>query len=701
MTAFVGVVEEIQTVITSFRRIQEFDMSEERQDPRSVIDSASRPLIDLDSDNLETIPSSNMDPSLVAEVVDASAGYSDESKVLKDVNLTIAREKTTMIVGPVGSGKTSLLKLLLGEMPESSGTVKTSFSNAAVCTQKPWITWGTIQSNILGMGKYDKAWYNRVVQSCALNRDFQDLPDGDQTATGTQGSRLSGGQQMRVSFARALFSRREVMVLDDVLTGLDRNTEKAVLEQVFGQDGLLKHHNPTVVLATNSAKHLHYADYIIVLNKDGTIAQQGSADFITNNNEYVQRLAGQPLSSSSLDAKPTSDALEEYGIKDQDLDPDNARATGDASAYIYYIRMSGVWTFSVYLSICVLCVVSFRFPALWIQEWTNANVEHPHENLGYWIGVLVATAASAFLCCIVSDWMGAMVLVPKTAFKFHDLLLNTTMRAKISFLTSTAAGNTTNRFSQDLEQIDDDLPNSLEPFVIQFFNAISSAILICVGSGYVALLVPVCIILLYGVQVFYLRTSRQLRYLDIETKAPLFSQFLEVTSGLSSIRAYGWTEEYLERSYDLLDASQQPFFLLLSVQRWLKLVLDLTVGLIAITLVAVATNIRGGGSDFLGVALFNIIDFGWMLQGTVTAWTEMETAIGAISRVRSYVETTQPEETNEKITAHVIESWPLEGAIEFSSMSATYDETLDPVLKGIDLSIHAGEKVAICGRTGR
>lgn len=701
MTALVGVVEEIQTVITSFRRIQEFDMSEERQDPRSVIDSASRPLIDLESDDLETSPSSNLDPSLVAKVSNASAGYFDESKVLKDVNLTVKRKKTTMIVGPVGSGKTSLLKLLLGEMPESSGSVKTSFSNAAVCTQKPWITWGTIQSNILGMGKYDKAWYNRVVQSCALNRDFEDLPEGDQTATGTQGSRLSGGQQVRVSFARALFSRKEVMVLDDVLTGLDGNTEKAVLEQVFGQDGLLKQYIPTVVLATNSAKHLHYADYIIVLNKDGTVAQQGSADFITNNNEYVQRLAGQPLSSSPLHAKPTSDALEEYGIKDQDLNPDNARATGDASSYIYYIRMSGVWTFSVYLSICVLCVVSFRFPALWIQEWTNANVEHPHENIGYWIGVLVATATSAFLCCIISDWMGTMVLVPKTAFKFHDLLLNTTMRAKISFLTSTAAGSTTNRFSQDLEQIDDDLPKSLEPFVIQFLNAISSAILICVGSGYVALLVPVCIILLYGVQVFYLRTSRQLRYLDIETKAPLFSQFLEVTSGLSSIRAYGWTEEYLERSYDLLDASQKPFFLLLSVQRWLKMVLDLTVGLIAITLVAVATNIRGGGSDFLGVALFNIIDFGWMLQGTVTAWTEMETAIGAISRVRSYVETTQPEETNEKMAAHVIESWPLEGAIEFSNVSATYDETLDPVLKGIDLSIHAGEKVAICGRTGR
>ena len=103
-----------------------------------------------------------------------------------------------MVTGPVGCGKSTLLKLLLGELPEISGSIITSFAKAAYCPQAPWITWGTIKDNIVGMSKWDKPWYNTVVRACALVADLESLPDGDQTKTGTRGSRLSGGQKIRV-----------------------------------------------------------------------------------------------------------------------------------------------------------------------------------------------------------------------------------------------------------------------------------------------------------------------------------------------------------------------------------------------------------------------------------------------------------------------------------------------------------------------
>lgn len=206
--------------------------------------------------------------------------------------------------------------------------------------------------------------------------------------------------------------------------------------------------------------------------------------------------------------------------------------------------------------------------------------------------------------------------------------------------------------------------------------------------------------MLIGVQFFYLRTSRQLRLLDIEAKAPLFSQFLETVGGVACIRAYGWAQRYTERHYKVLNISQKPYYLLWCIQRWLTLVLDLLNAGLAVMLVAIATNVRSASTPFLGVALFNIVTFSSTLQTLVTAWTQLETALGAINRVRSYSQDVKDENLPNE-NGSVPDKWPESGAIAFNDVSASYDPSLGPVLKGVSLSINAGEKVAICGRTGR
>lgn len=206
MVSLIDGVEQTIMVVNCFRRIQEHLLIAERRDYRQT------PCLDLkkpvllvrrDSDSSSFREKVDIINELLfcAAIREVSAGWISQSKqgpVLKGLNFDIRRGKTTMIIGPVGCGKSTLLKLLLGELPEVSGSVMTAYTRAAYCSQSPWITFGTIQQNILGASMMDRDWYNTVIQACALQPDLQEFAQGDQTTVGNRGARLSGGQQMRV-----------------------------------------------------------------------------------------------------------------------------------------------------------------------------------------------------------------------------------------------------------------------------------------------------------------------------------------------------------------------------------------------------------------------------------------------------------------------------------------------------------------------
>src|SRR4051812_30954597 len=118
-------------------------------------------------------------------------------------------------------------------------------------------------------------------------------------------------------------------------------------------------------------------------------------------------------------------------------------------------------------------------------------------------------------------------------------------------------------------------------------------ILIGVASVYAAVAFPIILLALYFIQRFYLRTSRQLRFLDLEAKSPLYSQFMEILQGLATVRAFGWQSALEDKNRDLLDESQKPFYLLFAVQRWLTLVLDLIVAATAFMLIILVVKLRG------------------------------------------------------------------------------------------------------------
>lgn len=193
MISFVYGSEDLMAVVNCFQRIQKHLLETERTDCRVPLESQLTELIDINS----TDEGSQRTSSAVIRNLSAALSIDDEP-ILKDLNVKIPGEGITMIVGPVGSGKSTFLKALLGEVHECTGSISTTFQNAAYCSQSPWITFGTVQQNIVGTSQFDQRYYDRIIQACALQLDLQQLPAGDQTKVGVRGSQLSGGQQMRV-----------------------------------------------------------------------------------------------------------------------------------------------------------------------------------------------------------------------------------------------------------------------------------------------------------------------------------------------------------------------------------------------------------------------------------------------------------------------------------------------------------------------
>lgn len=216
-----------------------------------------------------------------------------------------------------------------------------------------------------------------------------------------------------------------------------------------------------------------------------------------------------------------------------------------------------------------------------------------------------------------------------------------------------------------------------------------------------AITIPFVLVAIYLIQAVYLRTSRQIRFMDLEAKAPIYSHFIEVGEGVATIRAFEWQEDAKERNADLLDASQTPYYLMYCIQRWLQLVLDLLVAVMAVVVMALAVSLRSSTSaGLLGVALNNILGFNQSLGRLVREWTNLETSLAAISRVKSFSETTGSERDCDYADAR-LSSWPSSGNFVLSNVTASYtsdDSRL--VLDDISFEILAGQRIGICGRTG-
>ncbi|RDW93046.1 ABC transporter, integral membrane type 1 [Aspergillus mulundensis] len=641
--------------------------------------------------------------------------------VLRDISLTI-NHGITMLIGPVGSGKSTLLESILGETLVTSGQLEAgpsfSMSSVAYCSQTPWLQSQTIKENIIAASPVDETWYKTVIAACGLTSDLARLPAGDATAVGSGGMALSGGQKQRIALSRALYSRARVVLLDDVFSGIDAAGTERIARNLFGEQGLFRKIGSSVVLATHSGYLLRYADDILVL-RDGQVAGQGTLEALTGS-DYVQGLqitlpTSSSISSSSEDASETDPEADIDSQKDETNPSENesdellehaladpARRNGDWSVYAYYISSGGRTTVAATLVLIMGWTFCREFPTIWLDWWTEANARSPNSQAGMYLGVYVMFGLVGTVLMVVACWLFCVTIVSQSALSLHKNLVDSTARAPLHFFQRVEIGSITNRFSQDMDLIDMTLPIEALNVLAALSTSILKLLILASFARYLAAAIPFLMLAVYVTQALYLRTSRQMRLLDIEAKAPLYTHFLELVAGGSTVRAFGWHASFHSTLLSLLNSSQRPVYFLYCIQQCLGFVLDVLVTILAVVLVTTVVVLREKfDAGDVGVALLMVMTFNSQLMHLVKCWTMMETSIGAVKRVKDFVGTTEAEDDAlPQVKPDLPDVWPAEGAISFEGVVAGHSPTSPPVLKNLTLSIPPGCKLAIVGSSG-
>ncbi|UKZ81661.1 hypothetical protein TrVFT333_009433 [Trichoderma virens FT-333] len=469
------------------------------------------------------------------------------------------------------------------------------------------------------------------------------------------------------------------------------------------------------VLCTHSIRNLPAADHVIVL-EDGTITEQGTFDELMAGQGYLQRLGLKNpkdrdilLDRAVYKQNVQESMLEENRKKTTNpsvaSNADASRQVGDKTVYRHYMMSMGWFVATSALFFAVLRGFLLNFSTIWLTYWVDdISAENPMHSYAYWAGLYALLQISALISLLLLGSSIWIVSIKRAGANLHQDILQTLFRATLRFFTETDTGVTTNLFSQDLNLIDTELPDATVNTLFSITQVAGQMAVMLTSSRYLAIGFPFIIALLYIVQRFYLRTSRQLRLLDLEAKSPMYTHFLDTVRGIATLRAFGFISNDIYKSSQLLTSSQRPSYLLLMIQEWLNIVLNVVVMLLAVVLTTLAVRLHSS-SAFAGAALYSLLSFGENLAGIVLFWTSLETSLGAIARLKTFNDTVKSEDRDTE-TIIPPEQWPQRGMVELKGVSATYASKDDEgngarlALHNIHLTINSGEKIAICGRTG-
>ncbi|KAL9601730.1 MAG: hypothetical protein Q9219_002341 [cf. Caloplaca sp. 3 TL-2023] len=728
---------------------------------------------------------------------------SSESNAFRmiDLNIRFSIGNLNLVVGPTGSGKTSLLMALLGEMTKLQGAVflpgglsredlaedpQTGLTESvAYCAQQAWLVNDTIKQNIMFASPVDESRYKAVIAACALERDLEILDAGDQTLVGEKGITLSGGQKQRISLARALYCNSKHILLDDCLSAVDSHTAKHIFEHCIRGPLMV---NRTCILVThNTALCLPAAHHVVYL-KNGKIAAQGSPDEV-----IATGLLGDDPSASRPSSKigtrmqsrvPSVDSMEDSTSKLVNNNAENAngavngsahRSTGDLTKQeqnantrtegkaaggikkevikLYFAAM-GSWYYWV-LAIIVFTAQQFGsvLPNVWIRQWANSYqvrnaqtmaitpsapghsyfvgatksfsfsclsggtcswnaplLSKPAEiglasstaeavNVPYYLGIYAALTLFYVLISMFREGLifwGSLV----ASWKLHQRLLESVTRAKFKFFDSTPLGQIMNRFSKDIEAIDQEVA----PIAVGVVGCLTSVVTIIILISIITpgfLIAGLFITALYfGIGSFYLRSSVGLKRLESVHRSPLYQQFGETLSGTTTIRAYGHERRFIRDNLSRVDKSNRPYIYLWAANRWLAFRVDITGALVSFFAGAfIILRIKTIDAGAAGLSMTYAVMFSENILWLVRLYSVNEQNMNSVERVKEYMDVEQEAQAiNPDVRPP--NNWPSHGAIEFIDYSTRYRTDLDPVLRNLSFKVQPSERVGIVGRTG-
>ncbi|KAG7451066.1 ABC transporter [Guyanagaster necrorhizus] len=641
----------------------------------------------------------------------------DEVFEMKDVSLRIPRGQLVAIVGAVGAGKTSLLQGMIGEMRRvpningDKGTIKFGGS-VGYCPQSAWIQNATIRDNICFGRPFKEDKYRQAVKDSCLEPDLDMLPNGDMTEVGEKGISLSGGQKQRLNICRAIYCDTDIQIFDDPLSALDAHVGKAVFNNVLRSTTPGK----TRILVTHALHFLPQVDYIFTI-AGGHIAERGTYDELMQKDgefsKFYKEFGSKEEKEEEEEVEEEEDAIEGIGkesVSEGDLKKKitpgpglmqaEERNTG-AISWSVYKQYSDAGRGRVVLPILFFSLVFVQgatvMASYWLVYWEEDKWSRPQ---GFYMGIYAMLGVAQALAFFVMGSMFA-ILTYFASQRLHSLAVDRIMHAPMSFFETTPLGRIMNRFSKDIDMIDNLLGDALRMFAGTTSSILGAIILIAIILPWFLIAVFFILIVYIYAAAFYRASARELKRLDAVLRSTLYSHFSESLSGLATIRAYGESKRFLKENEERIDVENRAYWLTVTNQRWLGIRLDFLGALLTFIVAILTVGTRFSISPAqTGVTLSYILSvqqaFGWLVRQSA----EVENDMNSVERVVHYATEIEQEAPHVVPNNKVPESWPSVGHVELRDVVLSYRPGLPSVLKGISMTVKAGEKIGIVGRTG-
>ncbi|XP_055536637.1 ATP-binding cassette sub-family C member 4-like [Wyeomyia smithii] len=666
----------------------------------------------------------------------------EESTVgLSSVTATVEEGRLCVVIGAVGSGKTTLLQVILGELEVDEGLVQVN-GTISYAAQEPWLFEGSIRNNIIFVEEYDERRYLEVVRVCALERDFELFPHGDQTIVGERGISLSGGQKARVNLARAVYKRSDIYLLDDPLSAVDTHVGKHIFDMCI-RDFLA---DKVCVLVTHQLQYLKDVQHVLLMDAGSVEVEAPYREIKRTRLDSFTSLTSEESSGENkvdqdfqkltahsakvdLEMEKQEEEKESQGEGKVNFSVYKTYATAiDSTLWIVFIAllvilaqvaMSSVdyfvaqwvnWEESLGAKTIVLKVnqteeasqdhnTSLAAQTDNVTQFVNPVDIHAEERQQYLLtyGILIG----AFVYLIVQRTFSFYHACLRISMKLHDRMFRGLTRATMYFFNTNPSGRVLNRFSKDIGAIDTSLPMSLFECLIFSFEILAVVSLVSIVNYWFLLPTVIIAAVMYVIRKIYLDSSRVIKRIESVNRSPIFTHTNATLQGLSTIRAFQAQDILTKEFNEQLDVNTSSWYIFITTTRafalWLDFVCVIYVAVVTLSFLLWGQDALGGS---VGLAITQTISLIGMCQWGMRQSAELENQMVSVERVSEYtnLKPEPPLETAPKYRPQ--RNWPEEGVIKFVNVDLSYSDDGEKVLKDLSFTIQSNEKIGIVGRTG-
>ncbi|XP_078368634.1 ATP-binding cassette sub-family C member 4-like isoform X1 [Oculina patagonica] len=648
--------------------------------------------------------SEHIQPQVFIENISCFWSQISDRPALRNVSLSATNGQLVGITGPVGSGKTSLLMTILGELPISSGKIS-CIGKVAYISQTPWVYSGTVRENIVFGNQFDEQKYTKVIEVCDLQKDIAHFTKHDLTEIGQRGVILSGGQRARVSLARAIYSDADIYLLDDPLSAVDAKVGKHLFERCIKEylEGRLR------ILVTHQLQFLKQTDSIVML-RNGSVVCQGTYSGIEKNKQVASCFLSQAKQdlngenkNNEISSYFTENTFKSMNAAKEDRDrvdlkeEEEDRMVGTVKWWLYWKYLKAALPTVLIIGLIVFFAIVQVF---WIAPywWLSRMSEMPFEQQKSYTTLVVygSIVTVSLLLTIISSFCFYLVAL-KASENLHDQMTKAVMKAPVLFFDTNPVGRILNRFSKDIGSMDALLPGQFLFATQSCLYFLSATILSAVTNVWLFITcTPLTVFFIYLAK-YYLKSAREIRRLEALTCSPVYSLIADTVAGLEVIRSSEMEDDFLRKFYQYQDKNTAALVLLKASTRWLALRGDVLSNFL-VTSVSAGALFATQSPALAGMSLTFAAETLEISQYGIRVASETENYMTSVERVFTYTEIDpEPGYSTKTLPS---EEWPTTGTLTLRDLSLAYLKGAPATLNNISVYVADKEKVGVAGRTG-